>query len=241
MKVWKTKNGYNIFRVVTGRSNAYLVSYRGMNILVDTSTRFSYARLIKKVRSILTDREQVDILVLTHTHFDHCQNAARLRRDEGSIILGSKYESTFTIKGYTPIPKGTLPFSKFVSRVGGFLGSLCFSYPLFSLDIEVDQNYNFNDYGLNLQIVSTPGHSVGSISLTVDDEIAIVGDAMFGFFKDSILPPFADNKQTMIHSWKKLYESGCRLFLPGHGSSIERELVSKEIVRVSKIFSSKSI
>ena len=99
MKVWKTKNGYNIFRVITGRSNAYLVSYRGMNILVDTSTRFSYARLIKKVRSILTDREQVDILVLTHTHFDHCQNAARLRRDEGSIILGSKYESTLPIKG----------------------------------------------------------------------------------------------------------------------------------------------
>lgn len=233
MKVWRTKNGYNIYRLLTGRTNVYLVSYRGINILVDTGTSFSYTRLMKMVRSILTDREQIDMVVLTHTHFDHCQNAARLRRDEGSIILGSKYESTFTIKGYTPIPKGTLPFSKFLSRVGGFLGSLCFGYPKFSIDIEIDENYIFNDYGMNLEIISTGGHTFGSISLIVDNEVAIVGDAMFGIFSDTIFPPFADDKQMMFHSWKKLYESGCRLFLPGHGKSIERELVYKEIERMS--------
>lgn len=189
---------------------------------------------MNNVRSILTNREQVDILVLTHTHFDHCQNAARIRRDEGSVILASKNESAFTSSGYTPIPEGTLLFSTLISKVGKFLGSSCFGYPKFSVDIEVDDKYNLEDFGMKLQIVSTEGHTVGSISLIVDNEIAIVGDAMFGIFRNKIFPPFADDKQMMFHSWNKLYETGCRLFLPGHGKSIGRELLEKEIVRVSQ-------
>jgi len=150
------------------------------------------------------------------------------------VILASKNESIFTKIGYTPIPKGTLLFSKLISKVGTFLGSSCFGYPKFSADIEVDDKYNLEDFGMNLQIISTKGHTVGSISLIVDNEVAIVGDAMFGVFKNSILPPFADNKQIMLESLNKLYETGCRLFLPGHGKSIGRELVYKEVIRINQ-------
>jgi len=69
------------------------------------------------------------------------------------------------------------------------------------------------------------------MSLIVDDEIAIVGDAMFGIFPNSIFPPFADNVPVMIKSWRKLLDTKCMLFLPAHGTKNSRRLVDGECNR----------
>lgn len=62
----------------------------------------------------------------------------------------------------------------------------------------------------------------------MDNEIAIVGDAMFGVFNNSVSPPYADDTEKMIESWGKLLNSGCNIFLPGHGKAIKRSLLEKE-------------
>ena len=64
--------------------------------------------------------------------------------------------------------------------------------------------------------------------MIVDNEIAIVGDAMLRFFKNSVFPPFADDIKEMIKSWGKLLKTECNLFLPGHGKEIKRELLQRE-------------
>lgn len=83
-----------------------------------------------------------------------------------------------------------------------------------------------NDY--DLSILETPGHSQDSISIIVNKEIAIVGDVMFGIFRNSVFPPFADRIETMIGSWGKLLNTDCELFLPGHGREIRRSLLQIE-------------
>ena len=45
MKKWKTKNGYEIYLVSSGRSNVYLISTGKGNILVDTGWKYSYPGL----------------------------------------------------------------------------------------------------------------------------------------------------------------------------------------------------
>jgi glyoxylase-like metal-dependent hydrolase (beta-lactamase superfamily II) len=84
--------------------------------------------------------------------------------------------------------------------------------------------------GFNAYILHTPGHSSGSVSIIVDDEIALVGDTMFGIFPWSVFPPFADDVKQMTESWGKLLETNCRLFLPGHGTANKRSLVQKNIL-----------
>jgi glyoxylase-like metal-dependent hydrolase (beta-lactamase superfamily II) len=69
--------------------------------------------------------------------------------------------------------------------------------------------------------------------LVVDDEIAIVGDCMFGVFKSSIFPPVAEDPDEMIRSWGKLLETNCSIFLPSHGSANDRSLVQWEFDRRS--------
>jgi hydroxyacylglutathione hydrolase len=71
--------------------------------------------------------------------------------------------------------------------------------------------------------MNTPGHTTGSMSVIVDDEVALVGDTMFGVFKRSVFPPFADDVSEMIKSWGKLLNSNCKFFLPSHGREKSRE------------------
>jgi hypothetical protein len=65
----------------------------------------------------------------------------------------------------------------------------------------------------------------------VNGELALVGDAMFGVFRNSIFPPFADDVPQMVKSWGKLLDTGCSLFLPSHGSANSRALVEREYTK----------
>jgi hydroxyacylglutathione hydrolase len=93
----------------------------------------------------------------------------------------------------------------------------------------VDDRFDLNEFGFNAYLMHNPGHTGGSMSLIVDDEIAIVGDAMFGVFKWSVFPPFAEDSAQMIKSWGKLLATNCSLFLPSHGSANIRMLVEKDL------------
>jgi glyoxylase-like metal-dependent hydrolase (beta-lactamase superfamily II) len=102
-------------------------------------------------------------------------------------------------------------------------------------DFLVDSRFDLEDLGLNAYILHTPGHTSGSMSVIVGDEIAIVGDTMVGTFPRSIFPPFADDVPELIRSWGKLLHTGCRIFLPAHGSANGRELVEKAAGKRAKI------
>jgi glyoxylase-like metal-dependent hydrolase (beta-lactamase superfamily II) len=66
------------------------------------------------------------------------------------------------------------------------------------------------------------------MSVVVDNEIAIVGDAMFGIFPGSVFPPYASDVKQMIASWGVLLKTDCSLFLPAHGSANSRFLLQKD-------------
>lgn len=141
----------------------------------------------------------------------------------------SRYESEFAQKGYGPLPKATMFVTRPIAYLGKLLERKVAPFTPFTVDIPVDEYLSLNETGLNIEIIHTPGHTQGSISVIVDREIAIVGDAMFGVFPGSIFPPFANDVPLMKRSWKKLLDTGCVLFLPGHGRKINRELLEKKI------------
>ena len=228
MRQWKTKNGYRIFQVLTGRSNSYLISFGNVNVLVDTGNQSSYDRLLKNIDSLELTRKEISLLILTHTHYDHCQNAFMIREHEHCSILMSRKERAFAVNGFTPLPKGTFLITSFVSWLGNRIGKPKFGYHPFTPDLLVDEDMEWMQNGFKITIINTNGHSEGSIGVIVDDEIAIIGDEMLGVYKNSIFPPFADDIKRMIHSWGKLLETKCNLFLPGHGKAITRELLQKE-------------
>jgi hydroxyacylglutathione hydrolase len=226
MENWKTKNGIEIFQVLNRRSNSYLICSEKGNTLVDTGRESAYKRLQKNIRSLNLNTDNIDLLILTHTHFDHCENASVIKKQTNCKIVVSEREADYTENGFTPIPNGTFAITRFISDLGKRIGQKRFGYKPFTTDMLVTEVMNLET--LKITLIPTPGHSKGSISVLVDNEIAIVGDALFGVFAKSVFPPFADDTNEMINSWGKLLKTNCNTFLPGHGKAIKRELLQSE-------------
>ena len=234
MKNWKTSNGTQIHQVLSGRSNAFLIATYDLNILVDTGYKFSFKKLLSNISSLKLSNGKVDYLILTHTHFDHCHNAARIKNMFNCKIILSENERIYAEKGFTPIPAGTGFFTRLLIYLGKRIDLKLFHYSPFRGDILITKDYELESMPFPVKIISTEGHSSGSISVIVDNEIAIVGDVMIGIFSDTVFPPFADNVKQMVNSWKKLLDTGCKIFLSGHGSEIKRDFLQQDYEKYSK-------
>lgn len=226
MKRWKTTNGVEIVQVLGGRSNSYLVSSDNGNVLVDTGVESAFIQLQKNMDQLRLTNKNIDVLVLTHTHFDHCQNACAIREQEKCILVMGEKEACYSLSGYTPLPNGTFPITRIISKLGNRIGQSRFGYKPFVADKLINSTLNLDDY--NLTLIPTSGHSQGSISVIIDNEIAIVGDTLFGVFRNWVFPPFADDIDGMLKSWEILLNTTCNTFLPGHGKVIKRELLQRE-------------
>ena len=232
MKTYTTKSGYRISRVLGGRANVYLINTSNNHFLVDTGMSFSFQKLIQNLNLNLNLT-----LILTHTHFDHCQNAGRLQHRFGCNIIMSREAAIYAQQGYTPIPEGTNLLTKGLVWAGRRIRIKALTYQPFSADMLIDHPMGLQDQNLNIDIIPTPGHSADSISIIVDNEIALVGDSLFGMFPNSIFPPFADDVPLLYQSWQILQNTGCHTFLPGHGRSISRKKLEKILLANHQIFS----
>lgn len=228
MKIWTTQKGHTIYRILSGAGNVYLIRSGQFFIMVDTGTTSSFKRLKRNLDSVMGDDKQLDMLVLTHSHYDHCQNASRIKQTyQCNIFMGSE-EAVYARDGFTPLPKGTFWVTRWLSALGNRVGPSKFDYEHFTPDILLEADQMVDKKMPHIRAIKTNGHTPGSISLIIDQEVAIVGDAMFGIFRNSIYPPFADNEKAIQAGWNKLLQTGCRIFLPGHGRPISRELLRKQ-------------
>lgn len=228
---WITKSGYKIIRVLFGRSNVFLLTNGRQNILIDTSPGFMWPVLDRQLKKL--DVTRIDYLILTHSHFDHAANAGRIKEEYHAQIIVSKYEADFLKTGENPMARGTnILTHAFSSLLGKKVLTLLRNKPC-SYDILVDSILDLRDFGFEAYIIHTPGHTIGSMSIVVDDEVAIVGDAMFGVFRWSVFPPFANDIKQMVESWGKLLETNCTIFLPSHGSANSRSLVQRTYICLS--------
>lgn len=220
---WNTTNT-KIILILNGRSNVYLIKSKNESAIVDMGNGKKNQKLINYLEKDKTHK--VKYIVLTHTHFDHAGGAFALKNRLNAKTVVNANEANNLEKGFTPIPRGTNPFTEVIFFVGSKLKKLG-KYPPCAADIIVKNAQSIKLGNAHCQLISTPGHSAGSMSIVVDNEIALVGDTLFSKIPGTITPPFADDKQQMLSSWQGLLNTGCSLFLPGHGRAISRDRFSK--------------
>jgi glyoxylase-like metal-dependent hydrolase (beta-lactamase superfamily II) len=199
------------------RCNCYLVTNGRFNVIVDTSVKSERNLLHKKIQKI----PACDWIFLTHAHFDHVGNAAFLQKQFSSKILISSDEKSFLTKGFSPISDGTNVLTK-------SLTSLVKNRKIFRFEKVTENIFTANELSyfdeIKTSVLKTPGHTCGSISFIIDDEIAIIGDTMVNF-AGNIFPPFADSCSELKKSWQILLDTGCKLFLPAHGKIVSRSVL----------------
>lgn len=225
-KTWITKSGCKITTVLSGRTNVFLLSNGEKNILVDTSISLFWKKLDKRLHEL--NVHHIDYLIITHTHFDHVANTKKIKDKYKAIVIVHQYEAEYLASGKNIIPGGTNLYTCTIVKLFGRLFGYMVQHEPCRGDIIIDSTYDLNKLGFNANIIHTPGHSSGSVSIIIDDEIALVGDAMLSIFKQSVLPPFADNVIQLIGSWGKLLKTNCSIFIPSHGKECSRALLEKD-------------
>jgi glyoxylase-like metal-dependent hydrolase (beta-lactamase superfamily II) len=226
MKSWSTKNNTTIYRILFGRSNVFLIANKRSRILVDTGWSGDGARLLNKIGKT----GNPDAVILTHTHFDHTGNAGMLREKFAPVFIVQECERAFLESGDSPTPKGTKGWSRFIYNLGAEKVPHWFQVQGVKADFTFTDEYSLSEYGFNAMVLHTPGHSAGSSSLIVGNEIALVGDAMVGM-PGSIFPPWGDDETAIIRSWKILLDTGCISFHPAHGLPVTRSRLEAAYTR----------
>jgi glyoxylase-like metal-dependent hydrolase (beta-lactamase superfamily II) len=198
-----------------GISNAYLLDTgeQGL-VLVDTGTPGKSQKILSYLTVMGRKPSDVAYIVLTHSDADHSGGAAEMRR-----LTGAKLAI-----GRSDAPR--LSGEKKLKEVGGLGGVMVGVFGVFMQvertkpDIELDDGATIGP----LAIVTTPGHTDGSISVLKPGVAVCVGDLLRtdGSGKLQLASPNLSRSMDEVRrSAEKLSKLDFSMLLPGHGKPIE--------------------
>ena len=202
-------------RWIKGKTdNCYIVSQEKNAILVDTASGESYEEVLKEC-----SRYDMRLIVLTHVHFDHAENAARLSEHfDIPVAFHASDEELFE------------SFDKQPMKSYGIVGKVVLSASLKVLRntvvqrpanvIHIKEGDDLSEYGINARIIELPGHTAGSIGVDVEGTDLIVGDAL-----DNWITPATGHLYSNLNDLKasaeKIRSFGPRKIYYGHGKPTE--------------------
>jgi len=207
----------SLYQIIDRRNNIFLIVEEKLT-LIDTGFRVSVPLILETIRRLGRRPEELALIVLTHNHFDHAGGAAALRKITGCKIAACPVD--FTIgKDNVPYPGGRYvarllqapPLAPVRRRL--LLGSD-------SIDIPLADNQMLPVLG-GLKVLSTPGHTPGSISLYAPaPKILFVGDALN---KRNGLPyrTVTLNLEAAVASALKIASQDAQILCFGHGKPIK--------------------
>ena len=191
-----------------GNTNTFYISNGDVGILVDTDWAWTLSAFYKAIKSGKIKIGDIHYLIITHYHPDHMGLAGEL------IELGIKLvvldvqcdfihcsDNVFRKeKGriYKPIPDEKINI------------------------ISCKESRSFlEQLGINGEIIYTPGHSEDSISIILDEGIAIVGDLE----PIDNVPAYSDN-DILRNSWNKILSYNLEVVFYGHANKRDVSMLS---------------
>lgn len=107
-----------IIPIKTGFSHSFLIKGNNGAILVDTGVKNNMKKFIQICNAHHIKPNEINLIVLTHTHYGHSGNLAELKEWSGAKILVYKNEAENLENGFTSIPSGTIPATKIIVSLG---------------------------------------------------------------------------------------------------------------------------
>ncbi len=164
---------YEVTRIKGGTDNCYLISDGRNAILADTSS----GNCLEMVMDACS-KYDLKLVILTHPHFDHAENADAISRQfhvpvayhKADDEIFDSYDSQ-PLKSYGIVGFVVLKMSLKVLRETKVTRPEDHFF--------VSEGDTFAEYGFpDVKVIDLPGHTKGSIGLLVGDDKIIVGDAL---------------------------------------------------------------
>jgi len=205
-----------VHRIPCGNVNAYLVAQGENAILVDTSQKKYREKVLAACRPYRTR-----LLVLTHGHLDHAENAAFLA-DALQIPVAMHREDVPLLADNLsqPLAAETLPGKLVLAASVGMMKKT--NLPPFQPEVLLAEGDSLEQYGVDARVLEVPGHTRGSIAIQAGKTGLIVGDALMNMLYPTVSMLYHD-KKTMLESAARLRGMAGYTVYFGHGRPLNND------------------
>ncbi len=224
--VWRILTGKGLIPVLpdiheirgVAGSNIYLVRKDQGFGLVDAGWPMDRKAIIKGLELLGAEPADLKTAVVTHYHGDHMGTIRSLKKMTGLTAAIGAHDVEFAI--------GARSYERFEVELSRkiFYSVLypLFRYRPFQVDLALEEGDTVDLLG-GMQVIHTPGHTVGSICLySRERSILFSGDLVRN--ENGILegppPQFTPDPEAAAHSLRKIAKLDFEALLPGHGLPI---------------------
>ncbi len=191
------------FRAIGARVTVLIENDRA--ILVDTGLQGSLNLIRSGFKDLGLTLDQIDTIVITHSHPDHCGGLAELV--EGTQIKVAAHRLDADIISGTKTAPNPLQNELLARIAEPVLPKLMGSQVPVDLHLEDGEVIPF---GTEVRVVHLPGHTAGSIGLHLPSKrVIIVGDALQYKFSRKLTPPshrVTQDSEQALRSLEKLLD-----------------------------------
>ena len=223
----------SIHTIPLGFDNAYIIHGDG-TILIDGGAPKKARRFVEACKKLSLKPEDFGLIVLTHGHWDHIGSAGEIKEITGAQIAMHRDERDCLEKSLMPLPPGATIWGKLFVRIMALFLPLI-HIPPSTVDIVLgDEERSLADYGIQGSIISTPGHSRGSVSVLLKTGDVLVGDLAMNRFPLRFtpgMPILAEDMKEVRESWKRLLEKGAKRVYPAHGKPFSVDIIKKVLIK----------
>jgi hydroxyacylglutathione hydrolase len=219
-----------IYKLKFGINHCYIIKGKDA-IMIDGGPTKSGKSFQKQLKSLSFKPKEIKLIVLTHADPDHAGSAKDIKDITGARVAIHEYDRKILEEGRNNWPPGVTPWGKINHFLLYPLFLKLVSMPALKPDITLHHEaYPLDEFGIAGQVIHTPGHTKGSISVLLESGDAFVGclaHNRFPFTFHPALPIFAEDMAEIKRSWNILLEKGAKMIYPGHGNPFPVEKILK--------------
>jgi glyoxylase-like metal-dependent hydrolase (beta-lactamase superfamily II) len=211
----------NIHTIHLGIDQCYVLQGEG-TIVIDGGAPGKIDVFRRALDGLAIDPGEIQLIALTHGHWDHIASAGAIKELTGAKIALHEQEVHLLENPQNPPPQppGATTWGRIVIWVVELVVRSA-DIPATEVDVVLDdRGLDLAEYGIPGNVIHTPGHSPGSVSILLETGEAFVGDLAMSQppmrFSPG-LPIFADDMETVKQSCRRLLDLGAKTIYPAHG------------------------
>ncbi len=219
--------GPEVVQIALSVSNAYLIK-SARPILIDAGAPKDGPTILAALKAQNVDMKD-GLILLTHAHGDHGGAAAELRRATGAKIALGALDSVIAASGRNDELRPIGLEAKILKHI------VDFKFEPYTPDIAISDSLDLSPWGVAGRAVLMPGHTPGSIIVSLNGREVFVGDMMRGGSMGGGVNPtqpnehyFHADRERNRANIKELVDGKVEIFYLGHGGPVRREAVIKQ-------------
>ena len=222
-----------ILRYKSGKSNIYFIKSATGWMIIDAGMKKNPSGLYHFIKNSKITPCKVKLIIITHVHYDHLRLLDYLKFITSAPIFVHESEADLLENGIMELPKARKWYASVATSAGRFFRS-AINFKSVKADYTIKKSYDLRSWGFQADIIHTPGHTKGSISVVFESGEAFIGDTCINSFGKTVIPPFYNDGEMLLESMEKLNASGAVMFYPGHGKSFKIDKLHRSISKLNK-------